>query len=440
MVTFTVVIFNTSNNGWSVTINSLVDNIHGDLNGQGNCTVPQSIFAGASYTCQFPAMVSGSAGYVETDVVTASGVDYFGNPVSDFDDATVTVTPLNPVIDVVKTANPVQVAEPGGMVMFTVVVTNLSNPTDPVTITSLSDSIHGNLNNQGTCSVPQTIQPGASYTCTFSAPVNGNAGYVETDVVTASGTDDENTPVSDFDDATVTVTDVLPTVDLVKDVTPATLPEPGGAFNYTLTIYNTSVEPVVVTVLTDTNPLSAACTSLIGQTIPVGGSLSCTYSVTHTDEGTYPNTASVTVEDDDGNSASDSDNETVTVTDVLPTVDLVKDVTPATLPEPGGAFNYTLTIYNTSVEPVVVTVLTDTNPLSAACTSLIGQTIPVGGSLSCSYSVTHTDEGTYPNTASVTVEDNEGNSASDSDNETVTVTDVLPTVDLVKDVDSLNLT
>ena len=125
--------------------------------------------------------------------------------------------------------------------------------------------------------------------------MNGNAGYIETDVVTASGTDDENTPVSDFDDATVTVTDVLPTVDLVKDVTPSTLPEPGGAFNYTLTIYNTSVEPVEVTVLTDTNPLPAACTSLIGQTIAVGGSLSCSYSVTHTDEGTYPNTASVTV-------------------------------------------------------------------------------------------------------------------------------------------------
>ena len=53
--------------------------------------------------------------------------------------------------------------------------------------------------------------------------------------------------------------------------------------------------------------------------------------------GSYENTASVTVEDNDGNSASDTDSETVTVTDVLPVVDLVKDVIPATLAEPGGA-------------------------------------------------------------------------------------------------------
>ena len=46
--------------------------------------------------------------------------------------------------------------------------------------------------------------------------------------------------------------------------------------------------------------------------------------------------------------------------------------------------------------------------------------------------VTHTEAGSYANTASVTVKDNEGNTASDTDGETVTVTDVLPTVDLTK--------
>ena len=321
MVTFTVVILNTSPVGRTVIINSLVDDIHGDLNGQGDCAVPQSIIPGASYTCEFQAMVIGPAGYVETDVVTATGVDIYGNPVSDFDDATVTVIGVLPQIAVEKTANPTVVPEPGGdvlftfrvtntsiepvtitsltdtdftlagdadcqvgtvlpvggwcefsqtefiagdasgpdhintftaiatdnegnpatddddatvsivaddglpviivqktadpsvvkapggPVLFTVVVTNNSGPTDPVTITSLVDDIHGDLNGQGTCSVPQTIQPGASYTCQFTATVTGEAGDRETDTVTASGTDDEGNPVSDDDDATVEITD-----------------------------------------------------------------------------------------------------------------------------------------------------------------------------------------------------------------------------------------
>jgi hypothetical protein len=94
-------------------------------------------------------------------------------------------------------------------VTFTVVVTNNSGPTDPVTITSLVDDIHGDLDGQGTCSVPQTIQPGDSYTCEFTALVEGEAGDTETDTVTASGTDDEGNPVSDSDDATVEIRQAL---------------------------------------------------------------------------------------------------------------------------------------------------------------------------------------------------------------------------------------
>ena len=44
---------------------------------------------------------------------------------------------------------------------------------------------------------------------------------------------------------------VKPTVTLTKAVDKTTLPEPGGAFNYTLTVTNTSIEPVSFN-LTDT--------------------------------------------------------------------------------------------------------------------------------------------------------------------------------------------
>lgn len=110
--------------------------------------------------------------------------------------------------------------------------------------------------------------------------------------------------------------------------------------------------------------------------------------------------------------------------DFLPVVDLTKDVIPASRMEPGGVFTFTLTIVNNSVEDVTLTALTDDNPLPAACTDLIDDVLTPGQSVSCEYDVTHTEVGSYDNTASVTVEDNEGNFASDSDIETVTVVEM----------------
>ncbi|MDY6876102.1 MAG: hypothetical protein SWK90_07885, partial [Chloroflexota bacterium] len=54
--------------------------------------------------------------------------------------------------------------------------------------------------------------------CSFSATVSGNAGDVETDVVTASGSDDDGNPVSDDDDATVTITAAPSCIELTKTI------------------------------------------------------------------------------------------------------------------------------------------------------------------------------------------------------------------------------
>ena len=53
-----------------------------------------------------------------------------------------------------------------------------------------------------------------------------------------------------------------------KSASPSTLPKPGGVFTFTLTSHNTSVEPVEITDLTDTNALSAECLALIGTSSP----------------------------------------------------------------------------------------------------------------------------------------------------------------------------
>ena len=48
---------------------------------------------------------------------------------------------------------------------------------------------------------------------------------------------------------------------------------------------------------------------------------------------------------------------------------------------------------------------------------MIGTFLDPGEFVPCTYSATFTDAGSYPNTASVTVEDNEGNTDDDTDSE-----------------------
>ena len=57
-----------------------------------------------------------------------------------------------------------------GTSTFSVKVENTS-AVDSVTITSLNDDVYGNLDGEGTCDVPLTLAPGASYNCSFSGSV-----------------------------------------------------------------------------------------------------------------------------------------------------------------------------------------------------------------------------------------------------------------------------
>lgn len=83
-------------------------------------------------------------------------------------------------------------------------VTNTS-PED-VTLSTLTDSVYGDLNGRGSCTTGATIAPSASYTCSFTGKFTGQAGDSETDVVTATVTDATSQTASDSDNATVTIT------------------------------------------------------------------------------------------------------------------------------------------------------------------------------------------------------------------------------------------
>jgi uncharacterized repeat protein (TIGR01451 family) len=336
-VTFTVTINNTGNT--SVDITSLTDDLHGDLNGQGTCSVPQTIPVSGSYQCSFSATVSGTPGDIETDTVTASGTGV-GGSVSDSDSATVTITDPPPTISVTKTASPTTVPEPGASVSFTVRVDNTGSTS--AELTSLSDDLHGDLNGQGDCSLPQTIAISGFYQCSFSATVSGEAGDSETDTVTASVTGPGGSG-SAMGSATVTVTDELPTISVTKTASPTSIEEPGGTITFTVRVDNTgTAESVILTSLTDDihSDLNGQGDCSLPQTIAVAGFYECSFdaSVTGVAGASETDTVTATAEDNEGNPVSDQDSATVNIIDPTP------PVVSALVTVPGGALDECSTV------------------------------------------------------------------------------------------------
>ena len=171
------------------------------------------------------------------------------------------------------------------------------------------------------------------------------------------------------DDATVTITDVAPTLTVDKSVTPGSLPEPGGDFLFTVVVTNTSAEAVTITSLDDDIYLAldgdADCQ--VGTVLAASGQAgdSCTFDFTGAFAGeagdSQTDTVTACVDDNDtaGDPVCNTDDATVTITDVAPTLTVDKSVTPGSLPEPGGDFLFTVVVTNTSAEAVTITSLDD---------------------------------------------------------------------------------
>jgi Mg-chelatase subunit ChlD len=209
-VTFTFVVRETTGLA-AVSIDTLSDSIYGNLAGQGDCAVPQIIAAGGSYTCSITVEVTGNAGFTETNVVTASGRDEHGNPVSDTDDETVTIGDLPPDFDACKHIEPGFVPPEGGLVTLTVTIANYSRHPDPVSIRSILDSRFGELLDpanphviDGYCR--STLDPGGSYGCAYTVFMPGGVpGEVHHDTVVVEAADDEGNVVTASYDSSVEV-------------------------------------------------------------------------------------------------------------------------------------------------------------------------------------------------------------------------------------------
>jgi len=438
-VTFSVLVRNTSTTD-AIVITSLVDDQHGSLAGQGTCAVPQTLAVGGTYSCSFTTLVSGNAGQVVTDTITASGTDDDGVAVQTTGSANVTFTDVLPSMTIDKTASPLTLPEPGGSVDFTVLVSNTSS--EPITLSTLVDNQFGNMNGQGSCSVPQVIPQGGSYSCTFPGDVLGDAGDAHVDRVTAIAHDDENHIITGQDDARVTLTDTIPSITLDKQVTPAQVPEPGGQVQIRVEITNPSNEDVIVSSLTDSihGSLSGQGTCVLPTTVRAnGGTYTCSLYVTVTGEPGYTETDTVVAaaHDNENNPVTASDNATVTIIDVLPTMTVDKQAVPSSRTEPGGTYDVVVAIRNTStVDALLVTSIVDVphGNLNGQGTCSVPQTIPPGGTYTCTLaeSLTGNAGASETDTVTVTGQDNEGNVIARSDSATFTVTDLIPQITVDK--------
>jgi Flp pilus assembly protein TadG len=168
-VTFSITINNTGEQ--DLTLESLVDDVFGDLNGQGSCTTGGTIPVGGSYSCSFTVFLESPTLKDHADVVTATLEDAYLSTVTASDAALVTFTDDPGTISILKTANPTSVPETGGNVTFSFEVRNTGVET--VTLTSLTDSAFGDILSLPSCPANHEIAPGGSYQCSIVRSISG---------------------------------------------------------------------------------------------------------------------------------------------------------------------------------------------------------------------------------------------------------------------------
>ncbi|MCB2224648.1 MAG: hypothetical protein KQH83_10825, partial [Actinobacteria bacterium] len=416
--------------------------------------------------CSFDAALTGDAsGPAHSDTVTASASDGEGNTALDTDSATVAFTDVLPSVAAVKTPSAASVPEPGASVTFTVEVENTS--VEPVTMSSLSDDVFGDLLDPSnpavsanTCpTTPAAVAVGATFTCSFEALLAGDAsGPDHLNTVTATATDGEGNPATDDDAATVGFDDVLPSITTTKTALPDTLTEPGGTVTFLVQVENESPEGVTLTSLSDdvfgdlldgANPAVSANTCDDQPTaLAAGTAFTCTFDAAVTGlfgDPDHVDTVTAAARDDEGNPVSDADDATVAFTDALPTISVSKTPSAGSVPEPGGTVTFSIEVDNTSGEPVTLTSLSDdvfgdlldgANP-AVANNTCVGQpaSIAVGGTLSCSFDAFlagMAGDPAHVDTVTATASDGDGNTATNSDDATVAFGDELATISVSK--------
>ncbi|MGR5276412.1 DUF7507 domain-containing protein [Vibrio rotiferianus] len=347
-----------------------------------NCPIGTPLYEvapSATYSCQFSVFVVDTnlpdipTPELYKDVVKVTLLDKNGDPVVNGEtcpagvgqvalgehcsvEKQVQITNVPPAITVVKSADKEEVLEPGENVTFTFDVTNDSGTFDsPIELVSLIDTIYGDLSAIGAESdcldTPVTIAFGATYSCTLSVYVAGDAGDSFTNTVTATARDNENDTATDMDSHTILVLDVPSMITLEKTANPTSVFETGDnptlfrdvdyTFYFTVkdTIGGVSTSDTVVFsslsddrfgVLTDhcmvdmRNGGAIAPTALNGFELEPGDNASCTITLQIQGNAgeSHVNVATINGTDEDGLAVMAMDDATVTFDPLAPDTDL----------------------------------------------------------------------------------------------------------------------
>lgn len=225
-VTYSVAVTNNAQVS-DVALDSLVDNLYGDITTTGHngitattctlATIPaESNDPGGlnPYLCQFTVTVgAGNTGDKITDIVTACGTDDFGHSnLCDDDPADVTYVDVSTPPSLAKTASATQAVAVD--VVYNVAVNN-NSVVDTLTLSSLTDNKFGDITVVAgnvlstTCAVPQNIAPSGNYTCSFVGRIITTGTH--NNRLDGAATDDDGVsygapPLQDTADVNITVT------------------------------------------------------------------------------------------------------------------------------------------------------------------------------------------------------------------------------------------
>ncbi len=365
------------------------DRVGGSLNGVGNCVTGGTLAVGASYSCSYTQAVNGAFGdpaVVNTATVTATVPADPDTTLTESDSFTVAIVAAPeppPSILMTKNVSPEELEEPGGAVVYTIRVTNTSQATDPVTLTSLVDTVYGDLNGRGSCATGGVIASGDSYECTLNESHTGVAGDTFPNTVTAQAQDDEGETAQDSDDALVAIEAVqlAPAIEIFKTASVQSLPEPGGDVRYDIVIRNVGGEDLIIDDVIDSllgGSISSVgtCGNVVGFALPIDAVYDCQVDVPFTNRSPNDppivNTVTVVADaaDGSGQQVTAQDSATVTIEDVPSDIKVYKTARIADIQDPGTGsklLEYRLTILNLSeVDVVTINSLQDIEQIEKA--------------------------------------------------------------------------
>ncbi|MDK9712390.1 DUF7507 domain-containing protein [Acidaminobacter sp.] len=291
-------------------------------------------------TADFTASYTITQADLDAGSVTNTAYATDGTTESEPDSETVTAVPM-PAITIDKSANPTNIPETGGEVEFTFLITNTGNVT--LKVTSLNDDVFDDLLAEAESHNSDediVLAPGGTFSFSIKRTLSSGSPLLpHINTVTVKAVDDDANEASDFDDATVTFTDILPEITVTKSPSVDFVLFPGADVTFTVVISNTCEEEVTVTSIMDDKfgDLLATAKAQNGDTDIIlapegqaGDSFTFTFVgyVSGNVGSTHTNTVTVRAYDDDENYDDSSDSAEV---DIFLDPSLIKSVNGSTI-------------------------------------------------------------------------------------------------------------